>query len=177
MTHAPTNIPESHLAAIGRIANNMAQLEFQIDLGIWTLIGANQQLTACLTAQFISPIPRLKAFTGLCEVLGGSPDSIAKLNTFSGSLSGLIEWRNRLLHDPRMIKKRTRTVARLQITAKPKVHFGFIDESIADINKIIEKIGNSIKEFINLRDNIISEIESLTQKSPPQLSKIVPALD
>jgi hypothetical protein len=167
-------IPDTHLAAMGHVANMIANLEFAIDVGIWRLVGVPQQITACLTAQMISAHPRLKAFIALVEVLGASSEMIGKLNTFSGDVSGLVEKRNRLLHDPRMIRQRTGQVARLQITAKPKVHFGFIDETDSEVNKVGNDIGIKVHEFIALRDAIIAELATLREKGPPQLVEITP---
>jgi hypothetical protein len=170
----PLKIPPEHLAAIGNIANCMAQLEFQIDLGIWKLVAAPQQLVACLTAQMISPVPRLKAFIGLCEVIGASAESLAALNKFAGDIGGLIDRRNRLIHDPRMVNKRTTSVVRLQITAKPKVHFGFIDETVAEIDKTFVQLAEKVREFVTLRDKVLAELSTLIKTSPRQFFEIVP---
>jgi hypothetical protein len=170
-------IPDTRLAAIGHVANMMANLDLQIDIGIWTLIGAPQQLSACVTAQLFSAIPRMKAFTGLAEILGASGDSIKRLKTISGQISGLAEDRNRMVHDPRMIKKSTGAVERLQITAKPNVHFGFIPENDEEVNNKGNEIGNKVREFMALRDAIIAEIEALPPESRPQLTGIAPYPD
>jgi hypothetical protein len=177
MAYVASLIPDAHLAAVGNISSMMAQLEFQIDLGIWRIVGAPQQLTACLTAQMISPIPRLKAFIGLVEVMGGAQESIDKLNKFMADIGGLIEKRNRQVHDPRMVKKGTETVARLQITAKPKVHFGFIDEDLGEIQRTSELIKAKVWEFMALRTGILNELTALHEKSPAELLEIVPLRD
>src|SRR5262245_32022742 len=115
---------------IGRIANAWAQLEFEIDRGIWDLIGAPQPLTACVTSQMFSIHPRMRAFIALVEVRGGSTDTLAALKKFSDKhVSGLVEPRNRAVHDPRMLDRDTGQVHRLDVTARPKVHFGFKAES------------------------------------------------
>src|SRR5262245_25580936 len=168
-----SNIPDSHLAAIGLVANNMATLEFFIDTGIWELVGVPQQLTACLTAQMTSAHPKLKAFIGLVEVLGGSRDTIDKLNKFQGEIGGLTEKRNRMVHDPRMISTTTNEPARLQITAKPKVHFGFLPEPEDEVTKVSDDLAFAIRDFKILRTAAIAEIRTLREKSPPQLVEIV----
>lgn len=167
-------VPEAHLAAIGHVANTAANVEFQIDLGIWNLVGSRQQLAACITAQLISPHPRLKAFTALAEILGASKARISELNTLAGALGGLYEKRNRIVHDPRMIKQSTGTVQRLQVTARPKVHFGFIEETTDEVIKIAEDLTAKGNEFITLRDIVISEIDTLHKKSSVPLTEIVP---
>lgn len=167
-------IPEDHLAAIGHVANTAANVEFQIDLGIWELVKSRQQLAACVTAQLISPHPKMKAFTALAEILGASAARIAELNAIAGSIGGLYEKRNRIVHDPRLIKQATGTVQRLQITAKPKVHFGFIEETAAEVIKVAEDLAAKGKEFITLRDAVIAEIDALHKTSSVPLMEITP---
>jgi hypothetical protein len=172
-----SNIPDSHLAAIGLVANHMATLEFHIDVGIWNLVGAPQQLAACLTAQMISAHPRLRAFIALVEILGGSQATIDKLNKFQGQIGALTEKRNRMVHDPRMIKLATEETARLQITAKPKVHFGFLPEPEEEVMKVSNDLAFALRDFLALRDAAIAEIQALPAKSRPQLVEIIPAPD
>jgi hypothetical protein len=167
-------IPEAHLAAIGHVANTAANVELQIDLGIWALVGSRQQLAACVTAQLISPHPRLKAFTALAEILGATPGRIRELNTLAGIIAGLYEKRNRIVHDPRMVKQDTGAVQRLQVTAKPKVRFGFIEETADEVIKVAEDLNKRGKEFMQLRDLVISEIDALHRTSSVQLTEIIP---
>jgi hypothetical protein len=171
----PTSvIPDDYLAAIGHVANMTANLEFHIDLGIWELIGAPQQLTACVTAQMISAHPRLKAFIGLAELLGASAETIRALKSFQGDIGELVEKRNRLVHDPRMVHKKTGEIGRLQITAKPKVHFGFVHESATEVNDTANEIGAKVLEFARLREKTIAELAPLREKSLSQLKEIAP---
>jgi hypothetical protein len=175
MTERRSVIPDSPLAAIGHVANTMATLEFYVDVGIWELVGALQQLTACLTAQMISVHPKLKAFIGLVEVLGGSKETIGKLKTIQGRIAGLAEDRNRMVHDPRMVHQRTGETSRLQITAKPTVHFGFLTESEVAVTKVANAIGQQLREFSELRDAAIAEIRALPEESRPELVQIISA--
>jgi len=174
MTEPRSLIPDSHLAATGHVANMIATLELQIDLGIWELVGAPQQLIACVTGQFVSVHPRLNAFIGLAELLGASDDTLKALRAFHGEMGGLAEKRNRLVHDPRMMNQRTGKVGRLQITAKPKPHFGFISETDEEVNDVGNQIGAKISEFVALRDKVISELSPLREKSLSQLKGIAP---
>src|SRR5215831_16587460 len=168
-------IPDNHLAAIGHVAYVAGSLDFQIDIGIWKLVGAPQQLTACLTAQMISALPKLKAFSGLLQVLGASEETVRKVNTLTGEVAGLLEKRNRIVHDARWVHQRTGETARLQITAKPKVHFGFVHETDEEVHAVADALAGKIREFIEIRDAAIDEIASLLEKSEPQLSEIIPA--
>jgi hypothetical protein len=156
------------------VANTAANIEFQIDRGIWDLVGTRQQLAACITAQLISPHPRLKAFTALAEILGASAARIAELNALAGTLGGLYEKRNRIVHDPRMVRMSDGAVQRLQVTAKPKVHFGFIEETADEVIKIADDLTTKGNEFIKLRDIVIEEITALHKESSVRLKEITP---
>ncbi len=171
---SPYAVPDKHVALMGRVADTWAQLEFQIDQGIWYLAGPEQQLIACITAQLISVHPRLRAFTALVAIRGGSEQSVRDLNTFTGNVSGLSDQRNRTVHDPRFVDKATGEVHRLEITARPKVQFGFLPEPASQLEERITRISERVFEFIELRDRIISEIDGLPPESQPILQRIVP---
>jgi|ERR1700689_2134183 len=128
-------LPAKYAEAIGRIADTWAHLEFQIDLGIWELANVEQQLGACITSQFNSVIPRLRAFIALCELRGAKKKSVDSLKTYSGNIGGFIDKRNRAVHDPRMIEQTTGEVVRLEIIAKPKITFEFLPEEISGLEK------------------------------------------
>jgi hypothetical protein len=81
---------------------------------------------ACITAQLISVHPRMRAFTALVELHNGGAQAVKDLKAFTGSIGGLVEKRNRCVHDPRMSDMATGAVHRLEITAKPAVQFDFI---------------------------------------------------
>jgi hypothetical protein len=173
-TLGPFTMPDPHATAIGRIAETWAQLEFQIDRGIWELVGVEHQLTACITAQLMSAHPRMKAFTALAEVRGASDTTLSKLNTFAAKIGGLSEKRNRTVHDSRTVDKTTNKVFKLEITAKPKVHFGFKEEQVEDLKRIHNQIQTALREFIALRDGTLGEIRVLPEASRPKLRSISP---
>ncbi len=171
---SPYTLPDDHVALIGRIAEAWAQLEFRIDLGIWHLSNTPQQLTACITSQFLSIHPRLKAFRALVMVRNGSQASVDSLNAFAGSISGLVERRNRSIHDPRYKQKDTAEIHRLEITAKPKVRFGFFPEPKEDLRRTLDQIYDKVAEFEAIRDRILDEIDKLPPESLPTLLQIYP---
>lgn len=168
------SLSDEYAAQIGRVSDAWAQLEFRVDLGIWELMQTEHQIAACVTSQFLSIHPRLKAFIALVTVLGGAKATIDKLNSFSGSISGLVEKRNRSVHDPRYRDANSDQMFRLQITARPKVHFGFVAEQKAELERLVAEISSRIDEFTKLRDEAIHEIASLPQESRPTLYRILP---
>ena len=105
----PNTLPAEHIALVGGISNAWAHLEFQVDRGIWTLLRTQHQLAACVTAQLSYVQPKIKSFTALVELHGGSKRTLDDIKAFnSDRISGLQEARNRSTHDPRMIDVATR---------------------------------------------------------------------
>ncbi len=170
----PYTIPDDHISLVGRIAGNWAHLEFEIDFGIWHLANTHQQLAACITSQLMSIHPRLKAFIALVEVRAGSAASVKALKSFQGSIADLVELRNRTVHDPRFKQKDTNEIHRLEITAKPRVQFGFLPEPKKELEQTLERIRAKVIEFKELRDRAIAEIDALPEASRPTLLQIVP---
>jgi hypothetical protein len=169
----PFAMPEDYAAVIGRIAEGWAQLEFQIDRGIWTLLRTQHQLAACVTAQLISVHIRMRAFIALVELHGGSEATLACLRSFSGKVSALQEKRNRAVHDPRAVDKASGIVNRLEMTAKPKITFGFEPEPIEILRDLHADIYKAVTDFSKLRDAAIAEVEALPAETRPQLLSIV----
>src|SRR5258708_12180963 len=101
---------------IGRIEDAWEQLEFQIDRGIWTLIGAPQQYVACVTSQMLSVHPRMKAFIALVEVQGAKAKTIKPLQKIYGEMGALSETRNPAVHYPRLIDGDSKRAYRLEVT-------------------------------------------------------------
>jgi hypothetical protein len=170
----PYIMPKEHAEMIGRVADAWAQLELQIDRGIWTLLGTHQQLAACLTVQMISVHPRIKALVALLHVLGASPETIKGFGTLYGqTLSGLSDQRNRAVHDPRMIDKVSRQTHKLEMAAKPKPHLDFIPEPLEELRKTHDDIYAAVTKFSNMRDAAIAEIDALLPESRPLLHSII----
>jgi hypothetical protein len=170
----PFIMPDEHAAVIGRIAEGWAQLEFQIDRGIWTLLRTEHQFAACVTAQLSSVHFRMKAFIALVELHGGSEATLVCLRRFSGNvLSSLQERRNRAVHDPRARDKGSALVHRLELTAKPKIKFGFEPEPLDDLSDLHKEIYTAVSDFSTLRDAAIAEIEALPAESRPKLLSII----
>lgn len=170
----PNALPAGHAALMGGITNAWAQLEFEIDRGIWTLLGSQHQLAACVTSQLNYVHPRIKAFIALVHLHGGDNQTIRELNTFyQDRISGLSELRNRSVHDPRMLDYDTQSVHRFEATAKPKITFGWTLETTLDLKTLHDRIYQVVTDFNILRDKVIAAIQALPQSSRPQLISIV----
>ena len=69
---------DSQFAAVGRLVDKWAQLEFAIDQAIWQLANVEQMLGACITAQLIGVNGRLQALRSLLQARGVSEPTIKK---------------------------------------------------------------------------------------------------
>src|SRR5205823_2262222 len=88
-------------------------------------------------------------------------------------IGALSESRNRAVHDPRLIDRDTNEVHRLDVTARPKPHFGFKPESIAEQERLHAQIYDLVTRFSKLRDAAITEIEALPPESLSPLRGII----
>lgn len=164
-------IPAAHLAAIGRIANAWATLEFSVDQVTWRVAGLSQMYGACLTAQMFSIQPKLRALIAVLELRGISSSTLARFNSFNGKdISPLQEKRNRAVHDARLIHAATGSVERLQITAQGALIFGFQPEPVKELHATRKRIEAAIRKFFTLRDEMFAELATLPETSArPQI--------
>ena len=167
-------VPDDHIVLIGRVAETWAQFEFHVDQAIWSLVNAEQQLLACITSQFLSMHPRMRAYIAICSIHGLSKQTITKLNKFSGRISGLADKRNRAVHDPRYRRNSDGKICRLEITARPTVQFDFLPEDKEDLKTTIRQITKAVHEFIGLHVEVIDEIQAIPPEDRPQVLQIIP---
>jgi len=160
--HIP--IPDEHYAAMGKVADAWADLEFEIDSLIWQFLHTPQALGACVTAQMVSIHPRMNALLALASLWEVSPDLITELKRFYGNLGPLADKRNRLIHDKRMIQWKTKSVVRLEISAKSKLRFEPFPEDIDYLMTFARDVTETHLRFITIRDGILRELDSSRDK-------------
>jgi hypothetical protein len=154
-----STIPLEHDAAIGRLARSWAHLEHVLDVMLWELADVEEQFGACITAQFGSAHPKLKAIAALVRLRGGSGGLCKAIARFHSSLHELGEQRARAVHDPRFVSERTGEVVRWQITATPiLVVFGPQLETEADLVTIRRRVASRIRTLTDLRSKIQNEL-------------------
>jgi hypothetical protein len=166
----------SHLAYVGLAVNSWADLEFEIDLTIWDLMDCPQALSACLTAQLVSPIPKLKALSSLVRLYEFGDDLEKRLDKFSGSVADLNELRNRIVHDKRIIDPKSQRVRRINVTAKSQLKFMEQPESVHDLAQFAQRAIDARGKFIEIRDAIIAKRDAsraLPIEQRPQLPRMV----
>ena len=150
-------IPSEHYQALGMAADAWAGLELCIDYLIWELMSVDQPIGACITAQFISIHPRLRALQALAR-LRGANKTADELDTFYGQVSGLAEKRNRLLHDKRLVHFQTKEVSVFHIATKKDLKFGLQREIPQDLLNFRKTVRRKMKEFDELSERIRHEI-------------------
>jgi hypothetical protein len=167
-------LPNDYAEMIGRIVEAWAHFEFEVDIAIWQILGTPDQLAACVTSQLSSMHPRFNAFIALAQVHGTNQRTIKKLKTFvSKRVGGLIERRNRSAHDPRMVKTDNKEVNRLSISARNgNVSFEFVPEPIDSLKKTYNEIFSTIRDFIELRREVLGEVEAIRTNGPQNFLSI-----
>ncbi len=125
---ARTEVPsdpkyDPHFAAIGRVAETWAQLEFHIDTAIWEFAQVEQMFGACITSQLIGVNNRFRALSSLVQARNGSNESVKAIRKFGASLNALQQQRHRAVKDPRHIHSDTGELTRLEFTADHKLVF------------------------------------------------------
>jgi hypothetical protein len=166
----------SHLTYVGHAVSSWADLEFEIDFTIWDLMDCPQALSACLTAQLVSPIPKLNALRSLVQLYQFGEELEVRLSTFAGSVAGLNELRNRIVHDKRIFDPKTQDVRRINVKAKAKLEFMEQPETVTELKQFSQRAIDARWKFIEIRDVIIAARDAarlLPVEQRPQLPRIV----
>ena len=166
-------IPVAHYAAMGRVADTWADLEFAIDHIIWHLMRTDQAFGACVTSQMISIHPRSKALLALLSLYEVPLPRMEELKSVLGRAAGLSETRNRLIHDKRLLKPSTGEVIRLEVSAKKDLIFAEQPESVGSLNKFGESVGKIIVEFDTVMQAIMGELNASGGKLRGKLPALI----
>lgn len=175
----PASISDAHYAAIGKLVDAWADLEFEVDLAIWKLQGVEQALGACVTAQLVSILPKLDALRSLANRLGLGETIDKKLKRFHGDIGPLVSERNRRVHDKRVVffsSDIRGEVCRFEVSAKSTLKWGPALERIDELTELFRRIRWKIQEFEKIKEEISAAYASLRQKSPAPQSHIAPPM-
>ncbi|MBI4274004.1 MAG: hypothetical protein HY659_04825 [Rhizobiales bacterium] len=175
-TDLTSNIPAKHAAGIGLATMAWADFEFDIDYTIWELLSTQQALAACVTAQMISPIPKLNALQSLVRLYQFGEELENRISQFSGSIGGLVERRNRIVHDKRIWYPDTGTVKRIQVTAKSRLTLGAQPESFDDLAVFASDVVGAHNKFNEIMDAIFEALHvfaKLPEAQKPPLPRII----
>ena len=127
---------------------------------------------ACVTSQLIGPAKRMDALLALFVHRGGSEPLRIKLKTFQGKIQQLGEDRNRIVHDPIVIRKKTGKANKALSTAKGKLKYEIIAVSMEDMERTATKISAANSEFSTLEEEIAAEMKEIAQE---QLKRMIEA--
>lgn len=169
MPKPPTpTLPPSQAEYVGVICNSWAGLELQIDGATWLIAHVRPSVGACITAQFISIHPKIKALIALCRHKGVDDKLIKRLNAFHQSLYSTAEKRNRAVHDawvPEVSPGRVQLVQWDLGMGKDVTDF----TRPAPISELIElnrEINKRMSVFMKIKEDLLFELRS-SKKIPP----------
>ncbi len=141
-----------------------ATLESSIDGTIAKLAETDDQTMSCITAQLIGPARRMDALLALFLLKGGSENVKKELKSFQGRLQQLGEDRNRVVHDPLIMGKKTGRVYKGLITAKGQLKFSLEEASLSGMRKTASDIKAMGDEFTALKAKIFSDLKPSAPK-------------
>jgi hypothetical protein len=156
--------------AIGHVAVRWSRLEADIATQLWRLADVQNGPGACLTAQIAGVSRLLDALISLVVFRGGSTALVAKLHKFSAKSHGLVEKRNRVIHDvwtfdpPGPIRHEVKAKGRLIWEERP--------EPAATVEAVAVEIVRHTTAFYDLAREIAAEqlMPSLRNRPAKRLS-------
>jgi hypothetical protein len=149
---------DAHMAALGHLSAIWASLEFQINQAIWELCNIERGTGACVTAQIVAPVGRMRALISLIHYRGANPFLIGKFNKFSQRVDSLARQRNRYIHDTWTISPTTGEVYRVHVTADRELQFGFQPTSVEQLTTLFLEIQEAIIRFDDLYKSARAEL-------------------
>lgn len=163
MTDSPSANGSLYYDLVGRVAGVWATLDLNLDITLSMLAGLNPAEAACITAQFSSHYPKLKAIIALCELKGLEGQTLKDLKKFTGSIADLSERRNRAIHDAWIHKDAETIVGRFNL----KTHEADLDGDPAEeLKSLTDAISRRIVAFHKIHMAIINELQLLHPKQP-----------
>lgn len=167
------SIIEKHMAemsaaqyqAIGRVAAFWSRLEADIATLLWWLADVQFGPGACLTAQIPNVSRLLDALKALLLLRRGSDDLIRKVNKFSERTHGLVEKRNRVVHDVWMFDPDG--PSRHEIRAKGRLVWEYKSEPAATVHAVANEIARHTSEFYEIARQIDREQLMPSRRKPP----------
>lgn len=146
----PIPLDNSHFAAIGKIVINWAALELMVDSAIWQIMGIDDDLGASTTSQIGSFDGKMKTLGSILIVRGDLDDVLSKLNKFRNDVQGLLELRNRVVHDGWIGDAKTGVPHRLTLPSgksKGVPTITYLPYSTEKLNEAVDRIAEHIDRF------------------------------
>lgn len=156
MTEKRGESVSAYMELVGRIAAVWAVLDLNFDSTIAQVAGGDALAMACVTAQFSSHYPKLKAIIALCKYKGAPKETIKDLESFLGRLNAVAERRNRAIHDA-WLTKGGKIIG--------KVNLGNVhppaDETLEQLTSLRDASNKVLNEFSKLRIAIVNATGAL----------------
>ena len=156
MTDSRSQKVAAHMELVGTISAAWAVLELNIEMTIFELVGGDRERIACVTSQFSSHYPKLKAVIALCKERGLSPEIIKKLNGFNGALTKVADRRNRVIHDAWRVKG-GEIIGKVNL---PRVREPS-DSTIPELKSLRQAINTKLLRYSEIRLEIKRELQAL----------------
>jgi hypothetical protein len=154
---AYTNLPADHPihSLVGQIAAKWAEVEHELDRGIWRLAKVDDKTGACLTAQILGSGNRLTVLWALCVHRGLDEKIFSELSSLRGPISNCQNLRNRILHDAWYMQEPNEEPQQFKSMARDEYLFGFyqVDEeflkkALAKMQRRLQEQTDSLKSFL-----------------------------
>lgn len=159
---APGPLPEDHpfYALVGRVASEWAHLEHIVDLTTWELLGVDNRLAACMTAQYPGLPARCNAVCSLGIARGLTKEQVKPFRNLKNEAYDEADWRARWVHDPWFVQEGTQPA---QFRAMPAVdpRFGLQAISEDEIQETIREIKALQQQARNARKAVLDALASL----------------
>lgn len=162
---APGPLPDNHpfYELVGRVASEWGHLEHIVDLTIWKLLGVDQRLGACLTAQFQGLPQRCNAVDSLGIASGLTEEQVRPFRQLKNNAVDNAGWRARWVHDPWFVQEGDKPA---QFRAMPAVdpRFGLQEISEDEIKNTITQIKKLQEQAKRAQQIVFGALASLPQK-------------
>lgn len=145
-----------HMEALGYVAGMWASLEFVVNSRIWELANVAEDAGACMTAFIPSIGTRMRVYAALAHLRNIPAELYGEINSFSAKAEGLSRERNRVVHDPYAMHSDEPDVRRIRITADRKLDFTLKAVTVAEMNKLYDKIANASDTFVAIHDRVVA---------------------
>jgi hypothetical protein len=166
-----------HMRALGYVVATWATLEFEINKAIWELSNVAQHVGACVTAQIVPIVPRLRSYAALADLRKTPKAILAEINQFSTKADGLARRRARFVHDTWTVKEDTGEINRLHITADKKLEFGFKPVDLTEMTKLYNDISREFANFQELHKRVLASAPPFDRTQFERFPGIRPAPD
>lgn len=153
-----TPLPADHhvYTLVGRVASEWSRFEHALDLIICDLANIEPEKGACITAQIMGPVPRLRVIiTQLKQINTDESTSLAgEFKELMGICSDVAEDRNRLIHDSWYLYSASGDAGQFKSMPFKDPKYGIIQVDVDHINKTLERIERRQSKATTLHERV-----------------------